>query len=258
MASQCLGRNGVGRGSKHRHRAEPRHDRPFRGHRSPHRHQAQQLLSHRPVRSPCRCRDGGHRAERRRTRRRRSAPPAGPLFSKYKARSRRGIATPAPSSAGTTRTHMCGCRPAPRLPSREGRQLSHRRSLIRSFDGTWHRPFTTLKFAMLQSLVDPEQCLIDAALRSGRASVSRQLETHWHSSSMAIAIKRSANALATPCRRRPRRRSPKLWGRRYCSPSSAKRSSSRRRRCGCARLPWRSRFRRPSKTKPQRKSRSVA
>ena len=30
---------------------------------------------------------------------------------------------------------------------------------IRSIDGTWHRPFTTLELAALQSLVDPEEHL---------------------------------------------------------------------------------------------------
>ena len=31
--------------------------------------------------------------------------------------------------------------------------------VIRSLDGTWHRPFTTLELAALQSLVDPEEHL---------------------------------------------------------------------------------------------------
>ena len=30
---------------------------------------------------------------------------------------------------------------------------------IEALDGTWHRPFTTLELAALQSLVDPEQLL---------------------------------------------------------------------------------------------------
>lgn len=32
-------------------------------------------------------------------------------------------------------------------------------AVIRALDGTWHRPFTTLELAALQSLVDPEECL---------------------------------------------------------------------------------------------------
>jgi hypothetical protein len=32
-------------------------------------------------------------------------------------------------------------------------------AVIRSLDGTWHRPFTTLELAALQSLVDPEESL---------------------------------------------------------------------------------------------------
>lgn len=39
---------------------------------------------------------------------------------------------------------------------------------IRSLDGTWHRPFTTLELAALQSLVDPEQYLIDADMADWR------------------------------------------------------------------------------------------
>lgn len=31
--------------------------------------------------------------------------------------------------------------------------------MIRSLDGTWHRPFTTLELAALQSLVEPEEQL---------------------------------------------------------------------------------------------------
>ena len=31
--------------------------------------------------------------------------------------------------------------------------------VIRSLDGTWHRPFTTLELAALQSLVEPEEYL---------------------------------------------------------------------------------------------------
>ena len=43
----------------------------------------------------------------------------------------------------------------PRLP--DGRQ--NLVCVIRSLDGTWHRPFTTLELAALQSLVDPEELL---------------------------------------------------------------------------------------------------
>ena len=32
-------------------------------------------------------------------------------------------------------------------------------AVIRALDGTWHRPFTTLELAALQSLVDPEEYL---------------------------------------------------------------------------------------------------
>ncbi|MFS6755233.1 hypothetical protein WHL53_14500, partial [Staphylococcus aureus] len=43
-------------------------------------------------------------------------------------------------------------------------------AVIRSLDGTWHRPFTTLELAALQSLVDPEQHLIDADVATWAAA----------------------------------------------------------------------------------------
>ena len=43
----------------------------------------------------------------------------------------------------------------PRLPAPNDRLVA----IIRSIDGTWHRPFTTLELAALQSLVDPEEQL---------------------------------------------------------------------------------------------------
>jgi site-specific DNA-cytosine methylase len=43
----------------------------------------------------------------------------------------------------------------PRLPAATDRLVA----VIRSTDGTWHRPFTTLELAALQSLVDPEEQL---------------------------------------------------------------------------------------------------
>jgi site-specific DNA-cytosine methylase len=43
----------------------------------------------------------------------------------------------------------------PRMPAANERLTC----IIRSLDGTWHRPFTTLELAALQSLVDPEEQL---------------------------------------------------------------------------------------------------
>jgi site-specific DNA-cytosine methylase len=43
----------------------------------------------------------------------------------------------------------------PRLPEASDKLVA----VIRSLDGTWHRPFTTLELAALQSLVDPEEQL---------------------------------------------------------------------------------------------------
>jgi hypothetical protein len=43
----------------------------------------------------------------------------------------------------------------PRLPAPSERLVC----VIRALDGTWHRPFTTLDLAALQSMVDPEEKL---------------------------------------------------------------------------------------------------
>lgn len=40
----------------------------------------------------------------------------------------------------------------PRLPEADQKMVA----IIRALDGTWHRPFTTLELAALQSLVDPD------------------------------------------------------------------------------------------------------
>lgn len=45
----------------------------------------------------------------------------------------------------------------PRLPGADDKLVA----IIRAIDGTWHRPFTTLELAAIQSLYDPEQHLID-------------------------------------------------------------------------------------------------
>ncbi|MBH9356394.1 DNA cytosine methyltransferase [Pseudomonas aeruginosa] len=44
----------------------------------------------------------------------------------------------------------------PRMPAANDRLTC----IIRSLDGTWHRPFTTLELAALQSVVDPEEQLV--------------------------------------------------------------------------------------------------
>lgn len=43
----------------------------------------------------------------------------------------------------------------PRIPAPDEKTIA----IIRSIDGTWHRPFTTLELAALQGLVDPEEQL---------------------------------------------------------------------------------------------------
>jgi site-specific DNA-cytosine methylase len=58
----------------------------------------------------------------------------------------------------------------PRLPDADDKLVA----VIESLDKTWHRPFTTLELAALQSLVDPEQHLIDEE----RKAWERQNGTH--------------------------------------------------------------------------------
>src|SRR5207253_2324160 len=43
----------------------------------------------------------------------------------------------------------------PRLPAANEKLVA----IIRALDGTWHRPFTTLELAALQSLIEPEEYL---------------------------------------------------------------------------------------------------
>jgi site-specific DNA-cytosine methylase len=43
-----------------------------------------------------------------------------------------------------------------RRPAAHARPADKLVAIIRALDGTWHRPFTTLELAALQSLLDPE------------------------------------------------------------------------------------------------------
>ncbi|CAN5649069.1 hypothetical protein BH10PSE18_BH10PSE18_14960 [soil metagenome] len=59
--------------------------------------------------------------------------------------------------AGTPGTFPASCVPAdvPAMPGAADKLICR----IQALDGTWHRPFTTLELAALQSLVDPEEHL---------------------------------------------------------------------------------------------------
>lgn len=101
-------------------------------------------------------------------------PPAGPLFSKYKVTQwdsntgtviggddQGAYAVADPRSTVENVFNSGRARPKAdrqHLPSATEKMVA----VIRSIDGTWHRPFTTLELAALQSLVDPEQLQIDA------------------------------------------------------------------------------------------------
>lgn len=47
-------------------------------------------------------------------------------------------------------------------------------AIIRSLDDTWHRPFTTLELAALQSLIDPDEILVCPVDFDGRSEASKR------------------------------------------------------------------------------------
>lgn len=69
-----------------------------------------------------------------------------PGYAKYD-RGRWSVADPRRAVCAISQTDQNACLPAPN---------TNLVAIIRALDGTWHRPFTTLELAALQSLVDPE------------------------------------------------------------------------------------------------------
>ena len=59
-------------------------------------------------------------------------------------------------SASMSHDNSYGSVADPRLPAPDARLVA----VIRAEDGTWHRPFTTLELAALQSLIEPEEFLL--------------------------------------------------------------------------------------------------
>jgi hypothetical protein len=98
----------------------------------------------------------------------------------------------------------------PRLPSAQDRLVA----VIRSQDGTWHRPFTTFELAALQSLVDPEEQLELEGLS----------DAEWR--------ERIGNAVPPDAAMASRIR----WGRHCCSPGPARVSCCPRCRSGSGQL----------------------
>ena len=78
-------------------------------------------------------------------------PPEGPLFSKYAVTQWDGSTG---TVIGSDDNGAYGVAD-PRAPRPNEKLVCQ----IRSLDGTWHRPFTTLEGAVLQSLIDPEEQL---------------------------------------------------------------------------------------------------
>jgi len=108
----------------------------------------------------------------------------------------------------------------PRHPTTDAGLPDERSKLvtaIRARDGTWHRPFTTLELAALQSLVDPEE-----QLRS------------W----MDCPTVPGENGLETQYRLQPQKRSQASWAPRSCSPGRERPSCCRQRRSGSVLLRW--------------------
>lgn len=93
--------------------------------------------------------------------------PTGPLFGKYGcaqwegqtgtvlARCQSGQGAFALADPRPAADSLLGTEAMPGLPA----ERDHLVCCIRSVDGTWHRPFTTLEMACLQSLVEPEEKL---------------------------------------------------------------------------------------------------
>jgi hypothetical protein len=54
------------------------------------------------------------------------------------------------------RLWAAGCARINKLPALDQKTVA----IIRSLDGTWHRPFTTLELEALQSLIEPEEHLL--------------------------------------------------------------------------------------------------
>ncbi len=66
----------------------------------------------------------------------------------------------------------------PRMPSPDDKMVA----FIRSIDGTWHRPFTTLELAALQSLIDPEE------MWSPDPRIQREIDT-FDAANLAAALR---------------------------------------------------------------------
>lgn len=114
------------------------------------------------------------------------------------------------SVADPRKAHAAEDDTPPRLPSAQDRLVA----VIRSQDGTWHRPFTTFELAALQSLVDPEEQLELEGLSDAK----------WR--------ERIGNAVPPDAAMASRIR----WGRHCCSPGPARVSCCPRCRSGSGQL----------------------
>ncbi|WP_314973048.1 DNA cytosine methyltransferase [Comamonas testosteroni] len=70
---------------------------------------------------------------------------------------------------------------------------------IRSLDGTWHRPFTTLDLACLQSFIDPEEWFAPGgpACRGERFVLAGQSDQRWREAIGNAVPRKSAKAIGT-------------------------------------------------------------
>ncbi len=84
---------------------------------------------------------------------------------------------------------------APAMPSANDKLVAR----IRSLDGTWHRPFTTLELAALQSFIDPEEWFAAGgpADRGERFVLDGPSDQRWREAIGNAVPRKSAKAIGT-------------------------------------------------------------
>ena len=84
---------------------------------------------------------------------------------------------------------------APAMPSANDKLVAR----IRSLDGTWHRPFTTLELAALQSFIDPEEYFAPTgpASRGERFVLDGESDQRWREAIGNAVPRKSAKAIGT-------------------------------------------------------------
>ena len=99
------------------------------------------------------------------------------------------VADPRPAGGATAVAE------APAMPSANDKLVAR----IRSLDGTWHRPFTTLELAALQSFIDPEEWFAAGgpADRGERFVLDGPSDQRWREAIGNAVPRKSAKAIGT-------------------------------------------------------------